>query len=375
MLHLRLGAGQIIVTTHDRSLLTNNPCSIPVVLDVLTSTESMQLMTLLVSNIPQDLAQFLLQNLEFHPAFIVSAARQVKFLSDKKKKPLSETWREIIENIKNRYKEEELPYYIAAMDETTRSDLESVIESTMKRSNVIEECFHLVVLARGSYLPLGFVIRFLLNHLNITEQEAEISLRNSPLIRVCDNGNITVNRVVYKLLHDVLASAVRTERMIHRLRNLSKFCISNAHETSVAKVFKVLSPKIMQYIPLLDLCFPENEQQRSLHHELGKAFLCVLVDYSSAVRCFTKAISIFEESNLINNPEYAQLLNSLGNVLRLTGSMKDACAYLSKSLKILKATSRGDVSEDVASCLSSLGLVCLSQGNKYYCYIWLMKLS
>ena len=334
----------------------------PVVLDRLTLTESLQLLSLLVGNIPQELAQFVSEKLEFQPALLVSAAKRVKLLSAKKKKSVADTWTEMLENIKSRYKEEEWPYYIAAMSETTRSKLESVVEMVIKRSNVIEECLHLLVLAKGSCISLDVLIRILANELNITEREVELSLRDSPLTRICSNDSITMSGVIYKLLCDLFVPAVRTQRMIHRLRRLCKFCILNTHDAAIAKIFKVMSPKIMQYLALLDLSFPEYEEQRSLHHELGKAFLCILVDYSSAVRCFTKAISIFEGSNDITHPEYAQLLNSLGNVLRLTGSMEDACKYLSKSLKILKTISAGTVSEDVASCLSSLGLVCLSQG-------------
>ncbi|XP_028408872.1 uncharacterized protein LOC114531462, partial [Dendronephthya gigantea] len=355
--------GQIIVTTPDRSWLTDNPCSVPVVLDRLTASESMQLLSQLSGDIPQDLAQFVSEKLKLQPPLLVSAAKRVDLLSKRKRKPVGETWTEVLENIKSRYKEEEWPYYISALDEKTRTSLESVALTVIGRSLVIEECFHLLVLAKGSYLPLQFVTRFLASSLNLTDKEVEQTLRNSPLLHVHPNDNIAISGVIYKILCDMLASAVRTERMIRRLRGLCKFCVSNTHDSAIGKVFKLLSSKIMQYLALLDLCFPECEEQRSLHYDLGKVFLCVLVDYSSAVRCFTKAISIFEGSNDISHPEYAQLLASLGNVLRLTGSMEDACKYLSKSLKILKVVLQGNVTEDVASCLSSLGLVCLSQGN------------
>ena len=358
------GTGQIIVTTSDRSLVTDNPCSVPVVLDRLTSSESIKLLSQLSGNIPLNLAQFVSEKLKLQPPLLVSAAKGVKLLSMRKRKSVVDTWAEILENIKSRYREEEWPYYISALDENTRISLESVALTVMSRSCIIEECFHLLVLAKGSDLPLDFVTRFLASSLNLTEIKVEQTLRNSPLLRVCSNDKITINGVIYKILCDLLASAVRTERMIHRLRRLCKFCVSNTHDTTVGGVFKLLSSKIMQYLALLDLCFAECEEQRSLHYDLGKVFLCVLVDYSSAVRCFTKAISIFEESNDISHTEYAQLLTSLGNVLRLTGSMEDACKYLNKSLKILKVALRGNVTEDVASCLSSLGLVCLSQGKR-----------
>ena len=362
--------GQIIVTTQDCSLVNNNPCSVPVVLDKLTATESSQLLSLLVGNIPQDVARFVAEKLDFQPALLVSAAKRVKQLSGKKKKSVTDTWTEMLENIKSRYREEEWPYHIAAMNETTRSKLESVIETVIKRSNVTEECFHLLLLAGGSHLPLNVVTRFVANELNITEREVEFSVRDSPLTRVYANDDITISGVIYKLLCDVFAPSIRTEGMIRRLRRLCQFCVLNADDTCVTKVFKVMSPQIMQYVDLLDLCFREYEEQRSLHYELGKAFLCLLVDYSSAVRCFSKAISIFERANEITHPEYAQLLNSLGNVLRLTGSMEDACKYLSKSLKISKAIAVGSVSEDIASCLSSLGLVCLSQGIILNLIVW-----
>ena len=349
-------------------MVSDNPCSVPVVLDKLTSTESLQLLSLLLGNIPQDVARFVSEKLDFEPALLVSSAKRVKQVSAKKKKSVADTWTEMLENIKSRYKEEDWPYYIAAMNESTRSRLESVVKTEIKRSNVIEECCHLLVLASGSLLPLNVVTRFLANELNITEGQAELSIRDSSLTRVCTNDNITINGVMHKLVCDVFVQTIRTERMIRRLRRLCHFCVLNVHDTSITKVFKVMSLKIMQYVDLLDLCFREYEEQRSLHYELGKAFLCVLVDYSSAVRCFTKAISIFERSNDITHPEYAQLLNSLGNVLRLTGSMKDACKYLSKSLKILKTIAVGNDSEDIASCLSSLGLVCLSQGKCHFKY-------
>ena len=357
------GVGQIIVTTQDCCLASDNPYTVPVVLNKLTSTESLQLLSLLVGNIPQDVARFVSEKLDFEPALLVSAAKRVTQVSAKRKKAVADTWMEMLENVKSQYKEEEWPYYIAAMNETTRSRLESVVKTVIKRSNVIEECCHLLVLASRCLLPLNVVARFLANELDITEREAEFSIRDSSLTQVCTNDNITVSGVIYKLLSDVFAPTIRTEQMIRRLRRLCQFCVLNVHDTSITKVFKVMSPKVMQYVDLLDLCFREYEEQRSLHHELGKAFLCVLVDFSSAVRCFTKAISIFERCNDISHPEYAQLLNSLGNVLRLTGSMKDACKYLSKSLKILKAIAVGNGNEDIASCLSSLGLVCLSQGD------------
>ena len=357
------GSGQLIVTTQDRTLVADNPCTVPVILDRMTLKESLELLSLLCDGIPQDLAEFVSEKLEYQPAFLASAATQVKLLSGKKKKSMVETWAEMLENIKCRYKEEEWPYYVSVMDEPTHAKLESVIELVMKRSKVIEECFHLLVLAKGSSLPLAFITRFLSIQLNMTERHIERTLQDAPLLSLRGDNCVGMNGVLYKCLCDIFVPAVRTEQMIHRLRQLCHFFVTNMHDTAASKVFRLLSSKILQYLALLDLCFPEYEEQRSLHHELGKAFLCVLVDYSSAVRCFTKAISIFEGSNDVMHPEYARLLNSLGNVLRLTGSMEDACKYLSKSLTILKAMTRGNVSEDVASCLSSLGLVCLSQGK------------
>lgn len=352
----------MIVTTQDRSLVTDNRCCVPVLLDSLTLMESIQLLSLLVGSIPQDLARFVSEQLEFQPAFLVSAAKQVKLQSAKDNKSLVDTWKEMLKVVQNRYKEV-WPYYHAALDETTRSKLKSTIEMVTKRSNVIEECFHLLLLAKGSHLPLNFLTRFISSDLNISEREVEHCLRDSPLIGVSSNDNVVMSGIIFKLSCDIFAPAVKAQRMIHRLRRLCKFCVSNAHDAVVAKVMKFMSPKLMQYLALLDLRFAAYEEQRILYHELGKAYLCVLVDYSSAFRCFTKAISTFEESNDIAGPEYALLLYSMGNVLRLTGSTEEAWKYLTKSLKILKAISCDNVSEDVAGCLSSLGLVCLSQGK------------
>lgn len=354
----------MIVTTQDRSLFTDNPCCMPVLLDSLTLMESIELLSLLVGNIPQDLARFVSEKLEFQPAFLVSAAKRVKLQSAKENKSVVDTWKEMLQIVQKRYKEE-WPYYHTALDEKTRSKLRSTIETVTKRSNSIEECFHLLLLAKGSHLPLNFVTRFISSDLNISEREVEHCLRDSPLIGVSSNETVTISGIIYKLCCDVFAPAIRAQRMIHRLRRLCNFCVSNTHDSVVAKVMKTMSPKLLQYLALLDLCFSAYEEQRSLYHDLGKAYLCVLVDYGSAVRCFTKAISNFEESNDTAQPEYAQLLNSMGNVLRLTGSTEEAWKYLTKSLKLLKAISCDNNSEDVAGCLSSLGLLCLSQGKNW----------
>ena len=354
----------MIVTTQDRSLVTDNPCCMPVLLDSLTLMESIELLSLLVGKMPQDLARFVSEKLEFQPAFLVSAAKRVKLQSAKENKSVVDTWTEMLQIVQNRYKED-WPYYHAALNETTRSKLKSSMETVSKRSNSIEECFHLLLLAKGCHLPLDFVTRFISSDLSISEREVEHCLRDSPFIGVSSNDTVAISGMIYKLCYDVFAPAIRTERMIHRLRRLCKFCVLNTHDTVVAKVMKTMSPKLMQYLALLDLRFSAHEEQRSLYHELGKAYLCVLVDYSSAVRCFTKAISIFEESNDIAEPEYAQLLNRMGNVLRLTGNTDEAWKYLTKSLKLLKAISCDSDSEDVAGCLSSLGLVCLSQGKNW----------
>ena len=88
------------------------------------------------------------------------------------------------------------------------------------------------------------------------------------------------------------------------------------------------------------------------------------MDYASALRYLTAAMSIFEKSSTTEHPGYARLLNILGNVLRLTGKLEAAKKYLRMSLKLLQNTSGGDASEDFANCVSSLGLVFLAQGEE-----------
>lgn len=353
------------MTAYDRSLVMDNPYTGSILLEGLSPRESFDLLSQLAGPIPTDLAQFVAEKLDFQPSLLVCAAKRVRELSVKEKKSVVKTWTEMLENIKSRNKEDEWPYYIASLTGTTRFHLESVLETVIKRSNIIEECFHLLVLAKGCNLPLKLVERFISKQFDVSEEYVEMTLRDAPFLRICDNKGIKVNGVVYRLLCDLFASTIRSERMINRLRTLCQFCIINTQDNSATKVFRQISTKIMQYLALIDIGFRDYEERRSLHHELGKVFLWVLVDYTSAVRCFTKAISIFEESKETTHPEYAQLLNSLGNVLRLTGNMDDAFKYLSKSLKINKSITQGNVSEGIASCLSSLGLLCLSQGKIY----------
>lgn len=362
------GNGQIIFTTADKSVVEDNPYTLCVFLsNRLSSDEAFQLLSAIAGPLHPVTAATVSEKLGYQAMFLVSAANQVKKLSVKYGKSAGEMWKEFLESLKNRHKDEELPYYLAALTKTTRSNLESVMQLLTKRSPIYKECFHLLVLAKGAALPFSSVTRFLSYQLNLSQEEVDYLLRGCPIQVISSKGShdfVEVNGVIYKLLCDIFISSVRTEEMVQRLRCICHFAVKNAHDVSVCRVFKLVTPKILQYLSLLDLRFPENAEQRSLHHELGKAFICVLVDYPSAVQCFMKAMAIFESADDKTHPEYARLLCSLGNVFRLTGSSDEACKYLSKSLRLLNISSTtGLQNEDIASCLSSLGLVYQSQGD------------
>lgn len=360
-------AGQIIVTTQDKSMVPDSPYTTCISLsNGLSFEESFQLLSAISGPPDPSTAKIVSEMLGGQPMFLVSAANRIKKLSTKSRKPAEVTWKEQLESLKTRHKEEELPYYLAALDQPMRTKVESVIKMLMRRSPVYEECFHLLVLAQGAGLSLKFLVKFLSSQLNLEDKEVELLLRESLILRTIVRSYhafVEVNGVVYKLLADLLTPSVRTERMVQRLRYICHFAVKMMHDPTLQKVFKRFTPKILQYLSLLDRRFPDCAEQRSLHHELGEAFLCVLVDYSAAVQCFTKAMSIFENANEVAHLEYARILSSLGNVFRLTGSMDEACKYLNKSLQLLKALYNGLLNEDVAGCLSILGLIYQSKGD------------
>ena len=360
-------SGQFIITTQHQPMELDDPHTSCISLSQgLSSDESFQLLSSIAGPLDHETAEIISEKLGHHPMFLVSAAHRIKQVSLKSQTSATVACKEHLESLRNRCKDDEIAYYLAALSPAMRSNLESVIEVVMKRNPVYEECFHLLVLARDSGLPVSFAIRFLSYLLKLSETEVEFLLRYCPILVFSMRGTlefVQVNEVIYKLLCDTLLPSVRTEQMVERLRGICHFAVKNAHDPMVYKVFKQFTPQILQYLSLLDHCFPNCADQRNLHHELGKAFLCVLVDYSSAVRCLTKAMSIFENANEITHVEYARILSSIGNVFRLTGSTDEASKYLNKSLKLLKVVYNGRPNEDVANCLSSLGLVYHSQGD------------